>query len=68
MTVPSDLQLRHILISRFEEMPVSSVPVLPGLPVGQSTCCGLPSGADNTVRKGGIHFDINLLTPEFSGR
>jgi len=53
-----DLELHHILISRFEEMFVSSVPVLPGLPVGQSTCCRLPSGADNTMRKIGIHFDI----------
>ena len=34
MTVPRDLQLRHILISRLEEMSVSSVPVLLGLPIG----------------------------------
>jgi len=32
--LPRDLQLRHIPISRFEEMCLSSVPVLPGLSVG----------------------------------
>jgi len=58
MAVLRDLQLRYILISRFEGMSVSSVPVFPGLSVGQSIRCRLPSGADNTARKGGIHFDI----------